>query len=479
MSLKKTLVKNTLWLTAAKAFYYFVGYFLIIVIARTLGDVGLGQYSFIFAVVTITFIIADMGLNSVFLIQVSRTKKKIQYYFENIFSIKLLMGVVAILLTISLSFFFNKDPVVIKALWLAALVQFLVLTSGFLLSLFHTHNRMDFNAKSLILERIVAVSLGIYILLKTQSLILFVLVLVLSNFVKFSYLLANAKSKIKIRLSKDIEAYKKLIIQGFPFFLSTTFLFIYFRVDTIMLSFMKGDAVTGWYNSAYRLIDVLTVFPSIIITAIMPSMSKLYKHNKKTLKILFLRIFRYLAMLAMPISIGTFILADRFIDFIYGESFIGGSLSLQILIWAEAFIFVNFLMGTLLLSTDKQKYFMRTSAIALVLNVVLNFLLIPKYSYAGAAISTVFTELFNFMIFRYYVTKFLVPIKFSKPLIKSVGATIIMGLVVYSFKQIAIWYIVPIGAITYFLVLFALKIEKEDKEFIKQVISYSKHKLKL
>ena len=63
VSLKTTILKNTAWLSFSKIFNSIVGYILIVAIARNLGDVGLGQYSFIFAFVGLTFITSEIGLN--------------------------------------------------------------------------------------------------------------------------------------------------------------------------------------------------------------------------------------------------------------------------------------------------------------------------------------------------------------------------------------------------------------------------------
>ena len=89
-SIKKTILTNTAWLSFAKIFNNIISYILIVAIARFLGDVGLGQYSFVFAFTGLIFIFGDMGLDYLMIKEVSRNKKKAQYYFENILSINLL-----------------------------------------------------------------------------------------------------------------------------------------------------------------------------------------------------------------------------------------------------------------------------------------------------------------------------------------------------------------------------------------------------
>jgi O-antigen/teichoic acid export membrane protein len=465
-SYKGTILRNMTWLTGSQVIVKLMGYIVIVLLARTLGDEGLGQHTFIFAFASITFLASDMGLNHLMVRDVSRDSTKAQTYFENIFTIKIILALVSLLLTYILSHFLGKEPIVVRSLWIASIIQVLYLFSYFITHFFNAFNRMEVDAKAAILEKIAIMCFGLYFLLTTESLLYFVFGLSLAACVKLLYLVAMAKGKIRFRLSFDLGIWKEMLGASYPFFLSSVFAFLLFRIDTVMLSLMQGDAATGWYNSAYRLLDLLSIIPGIIVAAIFPSMSRLYREDTLLLKKLFERAFRYLLMLVMPIVFGSFILAGRFIDFIYGDLFTGGTLALQILIWAEIFVFVNYLMGFLLNSIDKQLYFTKVTGVAALANIVLNFVLIPKFSFVGAGISTVVAQLLIFFLLRKYVGDFLVRVRITPPVTKSLIASLVMSFVIYQLIELALWYVVPIGAATYVLVLVLLKLEKEDRELI-------------
>ena len=69
-----------------------------------------------------------------------------------------------------------------------------------------------------------------------------------------------------------------------------------------MLSLMVNDEVTGWYNAAYRLVDVVNYIPFLIVTAILPPMARSSKMDNDLLRDIFNRSFRYLIILAVPIE---------------------------------------------------------------------------------------------------------------------------------------------------------------------------------
>lgn len=454
------------WLAGSQAIVKLMGYIVIVLLARTLGDEGLGQHAFIFAFASIAFIACDMGLNHLMIRDVSRDHTKAQLYFENIFTMKILLALASLLLTYILSLFLEKEPVVVRSLWVVAIIQVMYVFAFFITHLFNSFNRMEIDAKAAVLEKIAIMCFGLYFLLTTKSLFYFVLGLSFAAVVKVLYLVIIATEKVRFRLSFDFGIWKEMLSASYPFFLTSVFVFLYFRVDTVMLYLMKGDEVTGWYNSAYRLLDLLSIIPGILVVAIFPSMSKLYKEDISLLQKLFERTFRYLLMLVLPIVFGTFVLADRFINTIYGDSFSGGTLALQVLIWSQIFVFVNYLMGFLLNSIDKQMYFTKVTGAAALANIVLNIMLIPKYSFVGAAFSTVVAELLIFLLLRKYVGEFLVKVRLTRPIIKSFIASLAMSVVVYQLIDLAIWYVVPIGAATYVLILVLLKLEKEDRELI-------------
>ncbi len=463
----KNIIRNTFWLALAKGFNSVISYILIVAIAKFLGDVGLGQYSFVFAFVGLIFLLGDLGLNYLMIKDVSRDKKTAQRYFENILAIKIVSGLLLIGISFLITLFIDKDPMVIRSLWVVIISQFFGLFSLFFSDFFKSHDQMSFEAISSIIERIAALGLGLYFLFTSQSLLLFVVALLIAQLLRLGYLIIFIRKKVKFRLSFDMKIWKEMFLLGLPFFLTGAFIFIYFRIDTVMLSFMQGDQVTGWYNSAYKLINILSLIPMILITATLPSMSRLFKENKPTLIKLFHRSFKYLFMIALPITIGTIVLSERFIFFIYGKSFLGGSLSLQILVLAELFLFVNYIMGHLLNSIDKQKYFMYIAGYCALFNIVLNAFLIPIYSYVGAGVATVLTELINFLLLRKYVGLYLTKVKITTPIFKSFIAAILMGIVIYYLRFLPVWWVVPIAVIIYAVLLLIFKLDKDDKDLAK------------
>ncbi|PLW79498.1 hypothetical protein C0585_07650 [Candidatus Woesearchaeota archaeon] len=475
MSLKKTILTNTAWLTASRLINSIIGYILIVAIARNLGDVGLGQYSFAFAFASVFFLIVNFGLNVIILKDVARNQKKAEEFIRNIIGIKLSLGLIVLFIISIYAWFFNDNKILQLSLIFAAFIQFISIFSGIFIAYFESNNQMQYGSFASFCERIIALILGVFILFKTKSLPYFILVLLISNLSQFIILTVFIMKRINILPLFNIEKWKKLATKALPYFFIASFTFIIFRIDTIMLSLMVNNEVTGWYNAAYKLIDTLNIIPGLLMVALLPSMSKLFVENKSLLRQLFLRIFRYIFTLILPIVLATTLLADRFIFFIYGRSFVGSTISLQVLIWSELFLFLNLIMGNLLNSIDEQKRFSIIMMIGAIFNIILNLIFIPLYSYKAAAFTTVFTMALNFILMYYYINKNFIKIKFKLYYLKVIISALVMVASLKYILFLPILIIVPIGATIYLLMLLILGLEKEDKILFKEFLVTGKN----
>jgi O-antigen/teichoic acid export membrane protein len=274
------------------------------------------------------------------------------------------------------------------------------------------------------------------------------------------------------KLGFDFFLWKKLFVQSLPFALSITFLYIYYRIDTVMLSLMVNDQVTGWYNAAYRLVDVVNYIPFLIVTAILPSMARSSKNDHELLMDIFNRSLRYLVLLSIPIGVGTFLLAPRIVLFVYGEGFANAAIALKILIWAEVIVFVNYLGGHLLNIIDRQKTYTKIIGITVGLNIVLNFILIPKYTYIGAGVATLLSETLIFILIYRSIRKYVLKINLWSTVWRPILAAMAMGLIIIKMNFLPLWYVIPIGAVGYFVVFFLLGgFNEHDKDTLFTVLS--------
>ena len=289
------------------------------------------------------------------------------------------------------------------------------------------------------------------------------------------YLFISAKifkfSRPKIEIDWDF--WKPTIRTATEFGFIGVFVTIYIWIDSVMLSFMQGNDAVGLYNAAYRIVLLLLFIPTVINSAIFPVMSRLYVSSHNSLEKIVEKYFKFMLLIGIPLGVAITILANQIIILIFGKSFIESTPALQILIWATVFTFGNAGFVQLFQSINKQLLLTKITFIGVIVNITLNFILIPKFSYIAASFNTLITEfiiLLLVMIVAYrlnYITKRKELIKDS---IKIIISSIIMGLFIIEFKDINLIILVISSAFLYLIILFILKgIDNEDIKIIRNI----------
>lgn len=420
----KTIAKNTTALFVAGLIGRALSILLITVIARQLGQEGMGVYSFAFAFIGLAGLLGDFGIGQLVVRELAKSKEEIRLAkaknknekhnpklelakktFYNFFTIKITLGLTSLLIALILSFFVTKTHEALVAVWIIAFASFLLDLSGAFTTLFTANEQLEYSSISIVLERIITTTFGIIALLLGGKVIALMLAFAFSYTMTFSYLfIITLKKFFPLKIAFDINVWKRLFAEGAPFLITTIFITSYNRLDTILLSFFTNYSVVGQYNAAHNLLDALYFVPASVVVAAFPTMSRL-SALKEELKGIFNIAFKYLFITAIPIGILTTILADKVILLLYGPEFSGSAFILQIIIWAEVIIFVSYLCGYLLNSIGYQKLFMMATGTGLIANIVLNIALIPKFGPAGTAASLVITELIVFLMLIYFSAK--------------------------------------------------------------------------
>ena len=161
----------------------------------------------------------------------------------------------------------------------------------------------------------------------------------------------------------------------------------YFRIDTIMLGLLSSKTEVGLYSVAFNLMEGTFFIPSIVMAAIFPGLSKAKQ---------FLNYFRKGLLLLSVTGIAgggaVFLFAEIIVQTFFAEEFQGSGEILKILAFAIPIVFWGYLMTQSLVALDHNRIYLAITTFAVLLNVLLNYWLIPEYGAEGAAIATVITE---------------------------------------------------------------------------------------
>ena len=234
---------------------------------------------------------------------------------------------------------------------------------------------------------------------------------------------------------------------------------------------MKGDAVVGWYNAAYTLVLALKLIPRLFGQALFPAMAVFFISSRNSLKVAYEKSLRYLLILGLPIAVGTTLLAGRIIPLFYGEQFSNSIGALQILAWDILLFFLYYTLGNTLIAMNRQNQWAAAAVGCAVINVILNLILIPRFSYIGAGIATITAETFLFGVSFYFVSRYLYRLPFHKIIAKPLIACSVMAVFIHFCGGLNLAALIISAALLYFALLYLMKgFTREDIDLFRQVI---------
>jgi len=221
------------------------------------------------------------------------------------------------------------------------------------------------------------------------------------NFVKFVFNELNLKRHVKPIL---------------VFFSTTIAISIYLNLDIVMLGFLSGDRYVGLYTAAIKPIKIVTAIIASLGVVLVPRLSYyLSAKNFFQFEELSKKSLNFVFFFSIPCSIMIFLLADEIILLLTGNLFISASITLKLLSVLIIFLVIsNFYSLQILVPQNKEKYVLYITISAAVVNIVLNFLLIPQYHHNGAAIATLLAEFVATILNIYFVKNYYKVRLFSK-----------------------------------------------------------------
>ena len=436
-----------------------------IMLARYLGVSSFGTYSFIFAYLAFFVIITDLGINLILVREISRDRAVADKFIGNAIIIKITLSLFAFgLACLIISFLpYSYD---IKLLVYIASLSFLFSFRSLYTLVFEVNLKMEYPLFVTTVRNLLRLALFLYLIFIKAPLLWFIIAVVINIFPEFFLILHLSKRTVKPRLEIDLGICKYLLKESWPLALTAVFIMTYHRIDQLMLFQMIGDEAVGYYSAAVGLSEVFAIFPSAFMVSVFPLMSQYFKTSEQSLVKAYTLSFKYMLMLIIPIAVGTTLLSRPIISLFYGTMFMPSAPALSILIWSEIFIFYGVIHYEILISTDKQRIYLIFCSTGAVANVILNFVLIPRYGIVGASVAT----LVSYILSAGAIMGHLIPaariynVVGCKAMVKPMIASVIMGAYVYYTSAHMVLAIVG-GVVVFILTMLFIKgINQQDIE---------------
>lgn len=360
-----------------------------------LGVSEFGSFTKVIAFVSLSYLLIDFGINAVFL---KDYKDKAESLFFNLFSLRVLMSILLFLMiSITVLFlpynaatgsgFSGLEKIGILLFSLTLFTQSFSLSANAILQKNFSYFYLVLPNIGYLFVFVIFLAIGIYY--KSLILIFFSYIVAGALFANLVYRLLRRKFAIQLKLEDFYPFAKKLFWSSLPLGFILILNLIYFKVDTLILSFYKSSFDVGIYGFAYKIFEFTIAFPALFANSVYPALLEADK-NKKTFY-LHLRRFSYFLL---SVSVAAFFIlyaAAPAIKF-FKKDLEYAILPLRILSFSLPFFFLTGLLQWVFVIKNKKNQLALIYLTSLFINVILNLMFIPRYGYIAAAYSTVFSE---------------------------------------------------------------------------------------
>ncbi|MFH1171097.1 MAG: flippase [bacterium] len=462
------IAKNTSYLTVALIFQKVISLVYFVYISRTVGPQNVGYYLSAIAVTTVLGFFIDLNFSQALIRETAKKPEKTNEYLNAAVTIKCFTAVLAYAVALLYVHLFHLPAIVQSLVVITGLIMILDSLTLSFYSIFRGHQKLQYEAIGTIVNKIIVTTFGVIGLRLGYGVHLLVLAILAGSAFNLVYvgILLFRKLQWRPRLRgvyDDVRYLAKIVVPWFA--LGGIFVTIYGYIDQVLLSNpllvgARGASYLSWYGTAYKLTFAFQFLPAAVVAAFFPAMSAYFISDKEKLKTTFERSLSYLLILSVPLSLGIYTLADRIILSLYTRAYTASIFPLQILILSIVFIFLNYPVGYLLNAADRQRRNTIHVGIAMVVNILLNLFLIPRFTFVGAAISSTISSVL-LVTLGLIVAKRIVAFR-SWPLLVTALKTVVAA----GTMAVGLWYLkhrsglftlIPLAVLWYFVVLLLLR----------------------
>jgi O-antigen/teichoic acid export membrane protein len=259
-----------------------------------------------------------------------------------------------------------------------------------------------------------------------------------------------------LRFSAQPSLWRPLLVASLPLGLALGINELYVRADTLIISLYEPYDEVGLYTLAYRILEFTLMLGTIFLTTVFPILSEAVDRDEPRALRTIQTSTDVFVILGAPLVVGGLVLAAPLIELVGGSDFQEASVPLRILLFAGALSWINAVFGFALIAKERQASALWLNVTALVFNLGLNFLLVPRYGIVAAAAVTVASEVLilagSYFLMRRHFDFFPRP----QTLLPAVTAALAMGGVLWALRDAPVALLVPLGVLLYAGLLYAI-----------------------
>ena len=365
-------------------------------VSRVLGNEGFGIYSFSWSIVSYFVMFAGLGISTYAIREGARirnSREQLQQFCSEVFTINIVTTIASFCL-LAATFFVSEK---IRNYFPFILIQ----SSALLLNLFgrdwlnSIYEDYFYITSRYLVIQIVSLVMMFVVIRSSADVWKYCIIAIFASFGGNIPNLIYLRKYCKLRVVRRTNI-KRHINALLILFVTQIAILIYVNADITMLGFYTDDSTVGIYSLSSKIYSMIKTIINAMILVTLPRMAYIVENTPEKYNETLKKISSFLMIISLPIVCGLFMLSREVILITGGLTYLPGNYALKILSIAMVFaVLCTFCMNSILIANRREKDCLKATLISAIVNVALNFIALPLWGMAGAAITTIAAEFLN------------------------------------------------------------------------------------
>jgi O-antigen/teichoic acid export membrane protein len=417
-----------------------------VLVVHALSPSDWGGYSLVFAVLNLVSLVATLRLGAYVTADILAAGDDPGPLVSSYATMRLLLGVGCYLAALASVALLGYPPAVLVATGVAGLSLVIASQNASLDLLFITRHWMRSVAVAGVLGQ--AAQLVVTVLLVasgTHSLVVLAAPALLYDGAALVWRLGTVRGRVHIRVpTLEWSRWRVWFRDAIPLSIGGALTIVYTRIDSVILSKLVGLAAVGKYAIGYKFADLVAFFPTALTATLLVTLTAARREEPGRFTTSFGKAFLVVTVVAVGTAVVFGVYSAPLIRLLYGARYVDAARATQGLVLGELLAFYTALCFTALAAVNRNRAYPVAALIGLVVNVGLNLVLVPTWSYNGAALATVLTEVFVLAILARAASRIpeVGPVPWGAST-RVVGAGVVMAVVAVGLGRVVPW---PVAA---------------------------------
>lgn len=363
-----------------------------LLIVRSLSVDQFGRFTFVFGLLGLVATLTELGIGRVAVAGILDEEGDRGAFAGSYVLLRTALGVGGYVIAVAGVVLAGYPGDVVRATAVAALVLVIATPSQAYVAVFQAENRLRPLAAASVLGQLSQIALTAAIAAVGGSVLLFTIPAVVGEVVIIGWHWRWGRRLLDLRYRLLWGAWGRLFREAVPLAIGGALATAYYRIDSVMLSKLDTFSSVGIYGVAYKFVDVVHFVSTAMMIATLPMLVRAWPDHPERFHDGFRRAFTILMLAAVLVVVEFVLFAEPVIGALYGSAYRAGAGATRIVVAAEGIAFFGSLAFTALVAAGRHRLYPVATFVGVALNVGLNLWLIPAWSYQGAAVTTLVTE---------------------------------------------------------------------------------------